>query len=60
MYVYGWLTEHADEEAREKLDKAIFDPPGGVTRAQMESLPEWQPAAMGADFMALAASRGVV
>lgn len=50
--MYGWLTEHASEEALKNLDKLVFDPPGGITREAMADLPEWQPAAIGHDFMA--------
>jgi hypothetical protein len=51
-YIYAWLTDGVDSEARERIDKLAFDPPGGITKEAMAELPEWQPAAMGHDFMA--------
>lgn len=54
---YAWLIEHADKKQREDIDKQLNAPPAGVKAEVIRALPEWQPGAAGADFMAQMAAR---
>lgn len=49
-YVYAWLIDGGSPEGIEEMNKRIFDPPGGISKAELLELPQVQNA--GASFMA--------
>lgn len=55
--IYAWLVEGASPEGREKFNTLLFKPPPGIRAEVMATLPEWQPEAMGDQFMAQMAAR---
>lgn len=52
------MIDGASQEGRDKFDEILFRPPPGVKKDVMRELPEWQPGAAGADFLAQMGSRG--
>lgn len=49
-YVYAWLIDGGSPEGIEEMNKRVFEPPGGISKAELLQLPEVQNA--GASFMA--------
>lgn len=49
-YIYAWLIDGGSPEGIDEMDKRVFDPPGGLSKAELLELPQVVNA--GANFMA--------